>query len=306
MAERQESIGTSLRETYDGWRTEHAAQISEVKLRASQIRSNPVSLAGLGIICLFLLVAALAPYIAPYSPMATDIANTYAQPSLEHPFGTDSLGRDVFSRVIFGTQSSLRVAAIVLAVSFSIGVPTGLVAGYLGGKVEEAIMRITDMFLGFPPLLLPLAVSLSLGGGLDMAAIAIGLTWWPWYARIGRSQAINVREEEYVTAAESIGVTSPRIVARHVFPNSLSPILVQASMDVGYAILMTSSLSFIGAGANPPAAEWGLMIATAREGFITYWWTVTFPGIAIFVTVIGFNLFGDGLRDILDPKLSRR
>lgn len=306
MADSQESAGARLREAYDGWRTEHEAQIREVKLRVSQIRSNPVSMAGLAIICLFLLVAAFAPYIAPYSPTATDIANTFAPPSLEHPFGTDSLGRDVFSRVIFGTRSSLRVAAIVLAVSFSIGVPTGLVAGYLGGRVEEAIMRITDMFLGFPPLLLPLAVSLSLGGGLDMAAIAIGLTWWPWYARIGRSQAINVREEEYVTAAESIGVTSPRIVYRHVFPNSLSPILVQASMDVGYAILMTSSLSFIGAGANPPAAEWGLMIAIAREGFITYWWTVTFPGLAIFVTVIGFNLFGDGLRDILDPKLSRR
>lgn len=288
------------------WQRRHTARLSELKLRIRQLRDNPVSLVGLVIILAFVGVAVFAPYIAPHSPTKTDLGATFEAPSLTHPFGTDSLGRDIFSRVVYGAQTSVRVAVIVVSLSLAIGVPVGLIAGYVGGWIDELIMRVADMFLGFPPLLLPLAVSLALGGGLNVAALAIGITWWPWYARLARSEALNIREEEYVEVAHGIGVPTPRIIARHVLPNGLAPILVQASMDVGYAILMTSSLSFIGAGAQAPTPEWGLMIASARSYFLVYWWTVTFPGLAIFTTVLGFNLFGDGLRDVLDPKLTRR
>lgn len=302
----ERSFRARLRTAYDDWYRRNEARIDEFRRRGGQIRRNPASFLGLLIIVVFLAVAALAPVIAPFDPNATHLSATFESPSFVHPFGTDNLGRDIFSRVVYGAQTSLKVSAIVVSVSLLLGVPVGLFAGYSGGWTDEAVMRFADLFLGFPPLLLPLAISLALGGGLEIAALAIAITWWPWYARIARSQAVDIREEDYVTVSKGIGVGTPRILRRHVLPNGAAPILVQASMDVGYAVLITSSLSFIGAGANPPTAEWGLMIASARSYFLTYWWTVTFPGLAIFTTVLGFNLFGDGLRDVLDPKLSRR
>jgi|AntRauMinimDraft_3_1070383.scaffolds.fasta_scaffold00480_4 peptide/nickel transport system permease protein len=302
----ERSFRARLRTAYGDWYRRNDARIEEFRRRSGQIRRNPASFLGLLIIAVFLVVAALAPVIAPFDPNTTHLSATFESPSFVHPFGTDNLGRDIFSRVIYGAQTSLKVSAIVVSVSLALGVPVGLFAGYSGGWIDEAVMRFADLFLGFPPLLLPLAISLALGGGLEIAALAIAITWWPWYARIARSQAVDIREEDYVTVSKGIGVGTPRILRRHVLPNGAAPILVQASMDVGYAILITSSLSFIGAGANPPTAEWGLMIASARSYFLAYWWTVTFPGLAIFTTVLGFNLFGDGLRDVLDPKLSRR
>lgn len=292
------------RET-DEWFERHEAQLEEVQLKVDQILSDPVSRAGLGIIFLYAFVALFGPYLAPYDPNAQSLLATFEPPSPAHPFGTDSLGRDIFSRVIFGTRISAQIALIVVSLSMAIGVPMGLGAGFIGGWFDELVMRIADVFLGFPPLLLPIAISVSLGGGLYVAAIAIAVTWWPWYARIARSQAVNLREEDYVTAAKGIGVSTPRILLGHVFPNSIAPILVQGSIDMGYAILITASLSFIGAGAQPPTPEWGLMITTARTNFIIYPWTVAFPGLAIFVVVIGFNMLGDGVRDALDPKLTR-
>lgn len=298
--------GDLLRDRYERWREENDARIEELQVKARQIRRDPVSMVGVAIIVFYALVAIFAPVIAPQDPTAQSLLQSFEPPSAAHPFGTDNLGRDVFSRVVYGTRISAQIAAIVVVMSLGIGVPFGLVAGFLGGWPDEIIMRIADIFLGFPPLLLPIAISVALGGGLYTAALAIGITWWPWYARIARSQAVNVREEDYVTAAEGIGVGTPVIIARHVFPNSLAPILVQASIDVGYAILISASLSFIGAGAQPPTPEWGLMISTARTYFLQYPWTVVFPGLAIFTTVLGFNMFGDGVRDALDPKLARR
>lgn len=297
---------TTLRDHVGRWQDRHQAQLEELQIKIRQLRNDPVSIVGLGIIFLYLIVVLFAPQIAPYEPTTQDILNTFEPPSLQHPFGTDNLGRDVFSRVIYGSRISAQFAVIIVTMSVGIGVPLGLTAGYVGGWLDEGIMRLADIFLGFPPLLLPIAISVALGGGLQIAAIAVAVTWWPWYARIARSEAVNVREEDYVTAAKGIGVGTPRIVGRHILPNSLAPILVQISIDMGYAILTTASLSFIGAGAQPPRPEWGLMISTARSYFIQYPWTVAFPGLAIFVTVIGFNMFGDGVRDALDPKLSRR
>ncbi|MFB6210342.1 MAG: ABC transporter permease [Halobacteriales archaeon] len=306
MAGSSDSLLNKYKREWDGWFERHEAQLEEIQVKVDQITNDPVSMTGLGIILLYAFVAIFAPFIAPYDPTAQDLLVTFEPPSLAHPFGTDNLGRDIFSRVIFGSRISAQIAIIVVAISIAIGVPMGLTAGFIGGWFDELIMRIADIFLGFPPLLLPIAISVSLGGGLYIAAVAVAVTWWPWYARIARSEAVSLREEDYVTAAEGIGVSTPRIVARHILPNSIAPILVQASIDMGYAILITASLSFIGAGAQPPTPEWGLMITTARTNFITHPWTAAFPGLAIFITVLGFNMFGDGIRDALDPKLSRR
>ena len=191
----------------------------------------------------------------------------------------------------------------VITISLLIGVPLGLIAGFEGGWIDEVIMRITDMFLAFPALLLPIAIAAALGASIMNAMIAIAISWFPWYVRLVRAQVLTVKEELYVESARSIGVRRRVIIFRHIFPNVLSPIVIQASMDMGYTILAAASLSFMGLGAKPPTVEWGLMITTARAYYLDFWWTVTFPGLAIFVSVLAFNLVGDGLRDILDPKI---
>jgi len=254
-----------------------------------------------------LVIAALfAPYITPYPQDALhgiNFAEKLKPPSLQHLFGADALGRDIFTRVVFGARMSLKIGLTVILLSLAIGVPLGLIAGFFGGKIDEIIMRLTDMFLAFPPILLPLAIAAALGASIINAMIAIAISWFPWYVRLIRAQVLTVKEELYVESARSIGVSRPLIICRHILPNVLSPVIIQASMDMGYAILMAASLSFIGVGAKPPTVEWGLMITSARAYFLDYWWTVTFPGLAIFVSVLAFNLVGDGLRDILDPKI---
>ncbi len=265
-------------------------------------RQNPLFALGLGYLLLLLVVALLAPWLAPYDPSVADVSAKLKPPSAEHWMGTDALGRDIFSQVLVGAGTSLRVGALVVGLALLIGVPIGLVAGFFGGRIDGILMRLADVFLAFPPLLLPLAITAALGPGLSNAMIALAVSWFPWYARIMRASVLAVREELYLTAARAMGVKRITILYRHVLPNSLSSVTVQSSMDFGYAILAAASLSFIGMGAAPPEIDWGLMVANSKAVFIGFWWTAAFPGLAIFLTVLAVNLVGDGLRDLLDPK----
>ena len=273
------------------------------------VRKNPLTLTGLSVVLLISLLALLAPWIIPFPQDCrggTDIDERFQPPSLRHLFGTDELGRDMFSRVLYGTRISLVVGILTIGLALAIGVPLGVMAGYTGGVVDEIIMRITDTFLSFPSLLLAMAISAMLGPNLRNAMIAIAISWWPWYTRLLRAEAISVKERDYVAAARAVGASWTRVVFKHVLPNSMIPVIIQASMDLGGVILTCASLSFLGLGAQPPTPEWGLMISTGRTFFLTSWWIVTFPGIAIFVAVLAFNLLGDGLRELLDPKVRRR
>lgn len=248
------------------------------------------------------LCAIFAPLIAPYDPIGINFKDKLVGPSWDHLLGTDALGRDIFSQVLYGARTSLIVGFVVTGLAMVIGVPIGLMAGYFGGRVDTLMMRISDVFLAFPPLLLPIAITAALGAGLMNAMIALAVCWFPWYARIVRGSVMSVRQELYINAARAMGVSHWRIMLRHALPNSLTPAIVQGSMDFGYTILAAASLSFIGIGARPPTIEWGLMVALSRSKFLDYWWTVAGPGLAIFLTVMAVNLIGDGLRDLLDPK----
>jgi peptide/nickel transport system permease protein len=225
---------------------------------------------------------------------------------LTHPMGTDELGRDVLSRIMTGTRVSVQVALIVLGFAVTFGTIIGLIAGYWGGWVDEVLMRLTDMFLAFPALILAVAIAASLGRNLRNTMIALATVFWPWYARLVRAQVLSIKEREFVQAAHSIGMPRSRIMFRHILPNAASVIIIQLTLDVGFAILATSSLSFIGLGAQPPSPEWGTMMSTARNYFRDAWWYMAFPGLALTLTVLAFNLLGDGLQDALDPRSGRR
>ncbi len=252
-----------------------------------------------------MLIALLAPAIAPYSPTAQNLRTRLKPPSEQHLFGTDELGRDIFSRVLHGARISLPVALVVVIATSSVGILVGAVAGYVGGIVDEILMRIADAVLAFPSLILAIAITAALGPGLLNAALAITLVLWPEYARLVRSQVIALREMEYVSASIALGASSLRTLFKHILPNALPIMSVKVSLDMGNAILLAASLSFVGLGAVPPTPEWGAMISAARHKFFE-WWLATFPGLAIFSAVIGFNFLGDGLRDLLDPRLNRR
>jgi peptide/nickel transport system permease protein len=260
---------------------------------------------GVALVVLVVFVALFGQQLAPYSPTQVDVRNRLQPPSSQHWFGTDQVGRDVFSRVLAGARISLIMAAIILSISLTVGIAVGLIAGFSGGLVDELLMRLTDLFLAFPALILAIAVASTLGRGLNSTAIALTTVYWPWYARMARGQALTLKGQEYILAARSTGVPFIRMLWRHIWPNVLPVLLVQVTLDVGYAILSTSSLSFLGLGAQPPTPEWGAMITDGREYVRDHWWVTTFPGLALFVTVLGFNLMGDGLRDWLDPRLRR-
>ncbi|HEV3402853.1 MAG TPA: ABC transporter permease [Gaiellaceae bacterium] len=273
------------------------------------LRHNPLLLFGAVIALALLLVVALAPVIAPYPADAGTATNPVASllpPSWHHLFGTDAVGRDLFSRVVYGARISLRIAGLVLASSILIGVPLGLAAGYFGGWVDSVIMRITDVFLAFPALLLSLALAAVLTPSVGNATIAIAATWWPWYARLARGQAASVAGRPFMEGARALGVPPLRALLRHVLPNSITPVIVQASLDVGGIILTAAALSFLGLGAQDPTPEWGLMVSQGQSYFTTQWWLVTFPGAAILVAALAFNLLGDRLREVLDPRRIER
>ena len=265
-------------------------------------RMNVLFVVGSTLFLLIVLAAIFAPLIAPYDPVAINFADKLSPPTWQHLMGANELGQDVFSQVLFGARTSLMVGVVVISLAIAIGVPIGLLSGYFGGRLDTALMRVSDVFLAFPPLLLPIAITAALGTGLFNAMAALAVSWFPWYSRIVRGAVMRVKNELYISAARAMGVSNARIMLRHALPNSLTPIIVQGSMDFGYAILAAASLSFIGIGAQPPTPEWGLMAALSRDRFLDNWWTVAFPGLAIFVTVLAVNLVGDGVRDTLDPK----
>ena len=267
---------------------------------------HPSIAAGLLVLLLFGAAALLAPVLSPADPLAQNVVEGLRPPSSEHLLGTDKLGRDILSRLLYGARISLMVGALVVAIASSIGAALGLLAGYLGGWADELLMRITDIFFAFPALILAMAIAGALGPSLRNALIAISAVSWPVYARLIRGQVLALKEREFVLAARALGVPERRIIVRHLLPNTLAPLLVQASFDMGAAITAVAGLSFIGFGAQPPTPEWGVMISEGRNYMATQWWLATFPALAILLVVGGFNLLGDGLRDLLDPRLRGR
>ena len=257
---------------------------------------------------IIIFLAVLIPYLSPYSDDlngAVHLEINNQSPSFSHVFGTDSAGRDMFTLTIRGALVSLRVAIGVVLMSVILGVPLGYVAGVSGKKVDEIIMRISDAFLAFPPFVLPIVIAIALGGSLNNVMFGIAISWFPWYVRIARAQAIMIRSSDYVLISKSIGASTFHIIKKHILPNSISPVIVQASIDAGYAILTVAGLSFIGLGAQPPLPEWGLLITASRAQFLYHWWVVVFPGIFILLTVLSFNVIGDDLRNFLNPKIER-
>lgn len=284
-------------------------KINELRQSLYLLKKNKLTHVAFYVMLLLFAVAILAPIIVPYPTHIASEANItdkFMPPSGEYFFGTDELGRDMFSRIIYGTRVSLTTAVLSVGLALVIGVPLGAIAGTIGGKLDEIIMRITDVFLSFPPLLLAIAMVSVLGPSLNNAMIAIAISWWPWYTRLVRGQAISMKERKFIQAAETIGTPKWKIIFKHVIPNTISPVIVQASMDMGGVILTIASLSFLGLGAQAPTPEWGLMISTGRNYFPDIWWYSIFPGIAIFITVLTFNLLGDGVREILDPKTRKK
>lgn len=256
------------------------------------------------VVLFFVIIAVFAPYIAPYDPLATDWSAVRKPPSPNHWMGTDELGRDVLSRVVWGARASLLAGVVSVAIAMALGVPLGLIAGYYGGWLDEVLMRIVDVLLAFPFLILAVALAATLGPSLTNAMIAIGISTMPVFVRLTRGQVLAVKVEDYVQAARAMGAPDSRIMLRHVLPNAFSPILVQATLSIAAAIIAESSLSFLGLGQQPPAPSWGSMLNVAKNFLTQAPWMAVWPGVAIFLTVLAFNLLGDGLRDALDPKES--
>lgn len=272
-------------------------------------RRNPLLVVGGVLAGVVILAALLAPLITPYpadASNATHPAITLGRPNGSHWFGTDSVGRDIFTRVLFAGRVSLGIAVSVLVVAGAVGLTVGLVAGFFGGLVETILMRITDIFLAFPALLLSIALAAVLNPSATHAALAIAATWWPWYARLARSQAASIRRTGYSDAARVLGAGWRRQLVRHVLPNAATPVFVQMSLDAAGIILTAATLSYLGLGAQDPTPEWGLMVSQGQSLATTAWWVVTFPGIAVLLTAVAFNFIGDGLQSALDPKRGHR
>ncbi len=270
---------------------------------AAAIIANPAALIGLLIVSGLLIVAIFAPLIAGrVSPIAQDLAARLAPPSAGHWFGTDELGRDIYARTIHGARVTLSIVMLVSVVVAPIGLAVGTTAGYLGGWVDTVLMRITDIFLAFPRLVLALAFAAALGPGIENAVIAISLTAWPPYARIARAETVTIARSDFIAAVVLQGASSARILFRHIVPLCLSSVIVRLTLDMAGIILTAAGLGFLGLGAQPPTAEWGAMVSSGRDVILDQWWVATIPGLAIFIVSLGFNLLGDGLRDVLDPK----
>lgn len=267
------------------------------------LAKNRLAMVGVAFIVIWTLGAVFAG-LSPYGATQTGAGPLLAPPSLDHPFGTDNFGRDILTRVLAGGRLSLWTGLIAVGISMVIGVPLGAIAGFVAGRVGNVIMRLMDVLLAFPPLVLAMAIAAALGPGLTSAMVAVGVVGIPEFARLVYSQTGSLRERGFVEAGYAIGLPQDVILRRHIIPNALAPVLVRATLGMGYAILTAASLSFIGLGAQPPDPEWGVMIANSRDYIHSgEWWMTTFPGIAIATAILGFNLLGDGLRDVLDPRL---
>ena len=268
-------------------------------------KSTPLAMIGTVVILIFLSIAIFAPLLTSYNPTAQNMNERLLSPSAQHIFGTDQYGRDVFCRVVYGARVEVWIIFIVSIISVMIGIVVGITAGYFGGAVDEILMRITDMFLAFPRLVLAMALTAALGPNLTNTMIAIALVDWTVYARLGRAEAMKVKSQPYIEAIRAIGANDFRIIVFHVLPMSISPVIVQLTLRMGTIILTAAGLGFLGLGAQPPTPEWGAIVSDGRSYLVDQWWITTFPGMAIAFVVLGFNLLGDGIRDILDPRLRR-
>ena len=288
-------------------------QVAAIELRADSRstrgqrwrRRYGLAAIGVAIIVAWMLVALLAPWIAPYRPDLVDVTQRLLPPSAAHWLGTDTLGRDVLSRLLYGARVSLFVSILVVLLGAAFGILVGGIAAYAGGWVEHALMRFTDLVLCFPPIILAMAIAAALGIGTVNTMIAMLVVWWPKFARLARGLVLVQRHQEYVEAAHVIGYGPGRVLLKHILPNALGPLIVLCTLDVGHAILVFAGLSFLGLGVVPPTAEWGAMVSEGRE-LVEQWWCATFAGLAIFTVVMGFNFLGDGVRDWLDPRARRR
>ena len=279
-----------------------------MRVRGRRLRvllRNPVTAVGAAVLLGFVLVTIIAPWVAPYPRDAYGSPPggvSLRPPSPAHLFGTDSLGRDVFSRVLLGARLSLQIIVVSVGLAVTVGTAIGVAAGYAPAWVDDALMRLTDIFLSLPSLVLAMLIVVTLGAGIGSTTVAIALTYWPRYARLVRGETLRYRAQPFVEAGLALGASWARIAVRHLLPNVMPTVLVQASLDSGGALLTAASLGFLGLGARAPTPEWGLMVAVGREFMPTYWWVSAFPGLAIFIVVIGLNLVGDGLRPLLDAR----
>lgn len=282
----------------------HQARVQQIWLGCLRLRSNWTAVLGALILLLLVVVAIFAPLIAPYPPLAQDLGRTLQPPGPQHWFGTDELGRDVLSRIIHGASITLTIAVVVAVIAAPVGLLIGTVAGYLGGWVDLVLMRVVDVFLSFPGLILALAFVAALGPSTTNAMIAISLTVWPPIARLARAETLTIRSSDYIAAVRVLGASRLRIVARHVVPMCMPSVIVRITLNMAGIILAAAGLGFLGLGAQPPSPEWGAMLSGGRQHMLTSWWLATFPGLAIMLVSLAFNLFGDGLRDVLDPRLT--
>jgi peptide/nickel transport system permease protein len=274
-----------------------------------RMRKNSLSMIGLVIVLTAILAAVFAPWITPYpedAGKAVYFDRILQPPSSEHIFGTDEVGRDILSRIIYGARISLVLGFTVLTLAIAIGVPLGLIAGFWGGKVNTIIMRTADVFLSIPSLVLALAIAAVLQPTLTNIMIAVSFSWWPWFTRLVQGEVLSLKNEQFVQASLGLGASKLRVTFKEILPNCISPIIVKSTLDMGFVILMGASLGFLGLGAQPPTPEWGTMIAEGRVYLPDTWWAATFPGLAIFITVLGFNLLGDGLRDVFDVQVDQQ
>ena len=267
--------------------------------------ANPLAIFGLVIILVLAIMAIFAPWVASHNPLAQNLSNALRSPSAEHWFGTDEYGRDIFSRIVYGSRISLYIVMLVSVIVAPIGLMIGMAAGYFGGWTDRVLMRITDIFLSFPSLILALAFAAALGPGIENAVIAIALTAWPPIARLARAETLTTRAADYIAAAKVSGASSLRILLQHVLPICIPSVVVRTTLNMSGIMLTAAGLGFLGLGAQPPAPEWGAMTSAGRRFMIDSWWVVTMPGMAILLVALAFNLFGDGLRDMLDPRQSR-
>lgn len=283
------------------------ARLGQLWLAWLRISRNRLAMAGLAIVAVLLVVAALAPWIAPHDPLTQDLSRRLLPPGTPgNLLGTDDFGRDILSRIIFGARITLYIIALVAVTAPALGLLIGTVAGYFGGWVDATLMRLTDIFLAFPRLILALALVAVLGPGIENAVLAIALTAWPPYARVARAETLTVRNSDYIAAIRLQGASAPRIIAGHVVPMCLPSVIIRVTLDMAGVILIAAGLGFLGLGVLPPTPEWGLMISSGRKFLFEQWWVATMPGLAIFIVSLGFNLLGDGLRDVLDPRSASR
>ncbi|KRE08835.1 D-ala-D-ala transporter subunit [Bosea sp. Root670] len=278
------------------------ARLGQLYRQWRAFRRNPMAVAGLVIIVLLLLIAAFAPLIAPFDPIAQTLDKRLLPPSATNWFGTDALGRDIFSRIVYGTRITLVIVLLVVVTVGPFGLLIGAISGYYGGWVDRLLMRITDVFLAFPRLVLALAFVAALGPGIVNAIIAIAITTWPPYARVARAETMVIRNQDYIAAMRLQGASQGRIIWKHVVPMCMSSLIVRTTFDMAGIILTAAGLGFLGLGAQPPMPEWGAMISAGREQIFDQWWVATFPGVAICIVALGFNLLGDGLRDVMDAR----